>query len=272
MTLVTEFNPGMDVTDESTAVFGYDSQINTKIINGGTLAMGGIFDDTMQTLFDLASNVDPASTVLRGNYPNVIFADVLRARKDPSKRFYTYVELYPQVSFVCTPPGGGPKEKPTFTFEGKCKAPISFRAQQGKGIAISWDVVKLASGATSCTGDMNDVIPTYIPFVPGFEGSSKYALLVEIQKRDKATNPCRIVKSAYLPVSDAMVTAGATKGKITITQQDLQGTGIETTEDLLYAHVCFVQEVDPYAEGDDAKIFLLGDQVNCRGRFDIETT
>jgi hypothetical protein len=266
MTLITDFTPDLDQQDDSLGVFGYSGTIDTKIISAGTLALSGIFDATMQVLFDVESDVDPRTTGIKANYPKNAFLDIVRLTKDPTKKYYETVEIFPKVSFAIVPSGGGPKEKPTFNFSGRCDVPLQMVAAPGKGLAITWDLVALAdAGNNSLTGDFADVNPTRIPTnATGYENAGKYALTLEVQKRTGTTGIVTISSSAHLPVTSTNVSTGASKGRITIGTNDLLGTGIAITDTNQYAHVCYIREVTP----DNSTLYLLGEEINSRGRFD----
>jgi hypothetical protein len=267
MPLVSAFEPGVDQTDDSTAVYGYTSSINSKTLNNGTLRMTSIMDTTMQTFIDVCNNVDPATTAIKGSCPYSAYIDVSRQRKDPTERYYEFVEIFPRCNVVLPPYTGDPKAKGSLDIDAKTGIGAGFAAPSGKGLAVVTDVIALTKSGSTLTGDFGDYQPTLIPSIRGYENSGKYALLLEVQVRDGATSPCVISKSAILTVTATNVVTGAAKGHVVLDANDLLNTGITVDDTNVHAFVHFLYEVDVAAE--PTKNFLLGDGINTRGRFDI---
>lgn len=263
--MVSAFAADVDISDESTPVYGYDATIDTRILNAGTLSLSQYeHPDKTVDILDILMGIDPQQAGLRG-YKAVgsFVTDVVRATKHPTLEHYIAAELFPAWNCVLRPKQGDPKSSGVRNLDGRCAIPIEFRVADpdGNQVAIAMDVANLLTSGSDKAGNLASnnggtvlaVIPDTVPNLGG-----KYALIVEVQQRDSNN---KIVKSARLTPSTGMVT---TAGLVTITNADVAGTPFDDVSTINHAHVYFLKLVTTSL----SEPFILGDGINVRGRYD----
>jgi hypothetical protein len=270
--MASAFNGDVDISDENTPVFGYDGEINTRIVNAGTLTMTAYEHTKMQAVYDVLRGVNPAKVGLRGFKPSGVFTvDVIRLTRHAIGNYYIKGELFANWNTVLKPAQAEPRSAQSRTLEGRCALPIEISVSDpdSEGVTIGFDVAAMtwSGGSSEATGTLASnsgvaalsALPDELPDLGG-----KFALLVEIQQRDSMTGA--VLKAAKCTVTDAMVTSA---GAIEVSLGDLTGTGF-VGSDITHAWVVFVKAFDVDDIADNAHL-LNGDGVTVRGRFDVTT-
>ncbi len=264
--MASAFVADVDVSEESTPVFGYDGTIDSRVINAGTLSLTAYeHADAMQTFLDVLQNINPASAGLRAYKPEGSYTtDVVRNTKHPTKNYYIMGEFFGAWNTLLRPKQGDVKAAGVRQLDGRCAVPIEFRVRDkdDQAVCVAMDIAAMATGSTGATGNLashNGVGSlTAIPAtVPDYGG--KYALSVEIQQRSSGD----ILKAARLAVTTGMVSSA---GLVTVTLNDLNGTPFEALSEITHAHVYFI-----IYQTTPTGTLLLGDGIAVRGRWDTET-
>src|SRR5215813_2961650 len=108
--MTSAFSGEIDITDENTPVYNFDSYIYTRVLNAGTLTLTE-YDHPYgaSDVMDVLENIDPNSTGPRGYRAIGTFTvDVVRNTKHPTAAHYIKAELFIGWNCVLRPTQGDP--------------------------------------------------------------------------------------------------------------------------------------------------------------------
>lgn len=177
--------------------YGRDGEYTYIELAGGSVSMSYLHDDDMKVMADILTNQDPdTADEMQVYYPeDDVFSHVVRLLKSEDEKRYVRAEFYKDWHTTLQPVNGAPGNYGEVSQDGECDIPVAFTSNSAnKGVAILTDVVPLTdaltyAGESGRTGNFNFYKPSQIPnAAKGYLNAGKYALHVELQRRDSATD------------------------------------------------------------------------------------
>jgi hypothetical protein len=213
--LVTDCTVDIRNNDRAYRVYGRDGEVSFIELQGGNVSITALHDINMKVLADILTNQDPDTTdLIQGYYPqDDVFTHITRHLRSTDNKRYERAEFFGNWHTMLEPVVGAPGSFGTFTQAGICDAPVAFQSNKSNvGVSILTDVVYLGTadsygGTTGLAGNFHWYSPSRIPQgAKNFNYTGKYALSVELQKRDltnRLTDPLRQAK--HIMITENMI-------------------------------------------------------------------